>query len=88
MPEPHEDRTTIDHAAEARKRIDEAHAGLASGDRGSRKAATLDYLEANAHATLALVNEQRIANVLAYLDHAEGDEYERLHDDIKKGLGI
>lgn len=76
---------TIDHAAEARDALTTAHDF--AGDE-EFAFADLTLKAAQVHATLALVNEHRIANVLAYLDHAEGDEYGRLHDDIKKGLGL
>lgn len=76
---------TIDHAAKARDALATAH-DFAGGEEFAF--ADLTLKAAQVHATLALVEQQRIANVLAYLDHAEGDEYERLNDDLKKGLGL
>lgn len=91
--------TTIDHAAEARKHLEDvesyandAHSFRFNDEEGRAIQALshggLSAQLAQAHATLALVEAQRIANVLAYLDHAEGDQYERLHDDIKKALEL
>lgn len=54
----------IDHAAEARKHIDWAHEQQErEGDTGN--VPRDDALLAQVHATLALVEQQRIANILA-----------------------
>ena len=58
--------TPIDHAAEAL-----GLRALASEAPTEAYAANL-LAAAKAHATLALVNEQRIANIIAYVTHADG----------------
>lgn len=54
----------IDHAAEARKAL-----GHITGVDPATNQITL-ALEAQVHATLALVEQQRIANLIALTDHA------------------
>lgn len=64
----------IDHAAEARQHIDWAHDQQAQeGDMGN--VPRDNALLAQAHATLALVEQQRIANVIALMQmQVECDE--------------
>lgn len=59
--------TRTDHAAEAQKHIDAAHTQQA--DHGEYEFSVRDNaLIANAEATLALVEQQRIANIIAAYD--------------------
>lgn len=79
----------IDHAAEARKHIDWAHAQ--QGNDGEFDYSVRDNaLIAQAEATLALVEQQRIANVLTYIHgHYESvSELHKVYEDIRKGLGL
>lgn len=43
---------------------------------------------ADVSSQLSVAYEQHTANLLSYLDHAEGDEYERVHSVIKRRLGM
>jgi hypothetical protein len=55
----------IDHAAEARRNIEGLHDY--QSEAGTTEASLLTVaIEAQAHATLALVEQQRIANLIAY----------------------
>ena len=90
----------IDHAAEARKHIDWAHEQQEQeGDTGN--VVRDDALIAQAEATLALVEQQRIANLIALSANAarmvaEGSglvsDYLALHSKIdpliRRGLGL
>lgn len=57
----------IDHAAEAREFLALART-IPSAEDETNPAAHLAILEAQAHATLALVEQQRIANLIALAD--------------------
>lgn len=73
----------IDHAAEARKILDgPARRWPDSAD------SQVEIASAQVHATLALVEQQRIANVLAAA-HLKGDvfEHEKMLD-IREALGL
>lgn len=90
----------IDHAAEAVSDIKYADEVLADG--GDSEVAMAIASVAQVHATLALVEQQRIANLIALSQatHADGSrichpiteptgEYAAaLRDDIRKGLGL
>lgn len=39
-------------------------------------------------AHMAIAHEQRTANLIAFLDHAEGDQYEALHAQVSGRLGL
>jgi len=92
--------TTIDHAAEARKLETNAWArGGIDGDALIRRPEERRDIIASAqvHATLALVEQQRIANLIALFSlptkDAEdmatlGVDYLDLAHQIKKGLGL
>lgn len=84
----------IDHAAQARKLIENARIN-------SRRDVTVEA--AQVHATLALVEQQRIANVIALsqatnadgsriapwaLTHPVDDWSVALNDDIREGMGL
>lgn len=85
----------IDHAAEARGEMRYSHDCLADG-REDR--AGLALSEAQIHATLALVEQQRIANLIALHRHEVKydigswsrlyNEGEELRPEIKEALGI
>jgi len=88
--------TRVDHGAEALRHIRWAHEQQESeGDLGT--VVRDDALIAQAHATLALVEQQRIANQIAYLHIAEGVRggrapfdagIARLDVEIREGLGL
>lgn len=98
--------TTIDHAAEAR--VLEANAWARGGIDGDtlirRPEERRDIIaSAQVHATLALVEQQRIANLIALsqatnpdesrvspgaLTHPVNEYSVAINDDIKKGLGL
>lgn len=60
-----EDGRRIDHASEARRNIDGLHDY--QSEAGMTEASMLTVaIEAQAHATLALVEQQRIANLIAW----------------------
>lgn len=74
----------IDHAAEAKKLIENAY---------SDDPALLDGIRAVAHATLALVEEQRTANRIALAvairgDLELGDSADELSDWLHEGNGV
>ena len=80
---------TIDHAAEARDALTTAHDF--AGDE-EFAFADLTLKAAQVHATLALVEQQRIANVLTYVNVFGESDVNLIDrdviDDIKKGLGL
>ncbi|MDF2507276.1 MAG: hypothetical protein K0Q52_1135 [Microbacterium sp.] len=90
----------IDHAAEARRNIEGLHDY--QSEAGMTEASMLTVaIEAQAHATLALVEQQRIANLIALdmtleqytvpADDEVGEEAyvsTRLRSDIRGGLGL
>ncbi|MBO3663701.1 hypothetical protein [Microbacterium stercoris] len=77
-----------DHAAQARQHIDWVHEW--QSEEGATEATHLaTALVAQAEATLALAEQQRIANLIAFLatrpdNHTQG----RLQTEIRKGLGL
>lgn len=87
----------IDHAAEAMKCVEYAN----SPQPGSPEVAANFMAQAAVHATLALVEQQRVANLIAVMamarqgvgagEHSK-DEYVRLHQKINpqvvEGLGL
>lgn len=81
--------TDIDHAAEAREFLDHAWHPEGEEERARRD----PYLAtAQGHATLALAEQQRIANLIALgeqMDYAHSYMGEApMRDDIKKGLRL
>ena len=70
-----------DHHTEANRLID----GLRNLE---GRDANFDMALAQVHATLELANQQRIANLIAYMNHATGDGYELLHNTIFDALRI
>ena len=70
----------IDHAAEARRSLE------GSGD--GRNFATDASANAIAHATLALVEQQRIANLIAYVAKWTDDEVLDVDAEIRERLGL
>jgi hypothetical protein len=82
----------IDHAEKARTELDFLHAWM--GEEGSTEATQLASVhEAQVHATLALVEQQRIANILTLVSlHAANadalNRYPGLFVDIKEALGL
>lgn len=86
----------IDHAAEARKHIDWAHEQQSQeGDMGN--VPRDNALLAQAEATLALVEQQRIANLIAMYSGPDdfaiglaraGVDFAALPDRIAEGLGL
>lgn len=71
----------IDHAAEARALL-EKNATMPGID------AVVTATEAQVHATLALVAEQRIANLIAYVAKWTDDEVLPIDAEIRKGLEL
>lgn len=92
--------TAIDHAAEARKHIDWAHE--IQGEEGQTdRTVTDDALIAQVHATLALAEQARIANLIELANNAarmatEGksdmadylDLFRKVNPAIMEGLGL
>ena len=80
----------INHAAEARQRLAVArqtmHGGLGEPSPSPRAAAALD--EAQVHATLALFEQQRIANLIAYVAKWTDDEVLDIDEKIREGLEL
>lgn len=77
----------IDHAAEARKHIDWAHEQQAVAgefDESVQHNATL----AVAEATLALVEQQRLANVIAFTVGSGYSASSAVLDEIAAGIGM
>ena len=70
-----------DHYAETNRLIDGLH-NLEGHN------ADFDMALAQTHAVLALAEQQRIANLIAYMEHATGDGYELLHNIIFDALRI
>ncbi|WDH77881.1 hypothetical protein PTQ19_10145 [Microbacterium esteraromaticum] len=74
----------IDPAAEARRSL-----GLIKGVDEQTNQITL-ALEAQVHATLALVEQQRIANLIALSEHQTPPRHHpgALREDVREGLGL
>lgn len=86
--------STIDHAAEARGLLalshdyEMAHSTSPTPEEALLVCAAVSngYAAAQVHATLALVEQQRIANLIAF---ASANGYDpSFHADVKKGLGL
>jgi hypothetical protein len=71
--------TRIDHAAEAWELIESAY---------SDDPAVLDGIRAVAHATLALVEQQRIANLIAWTTRDGQTPIAEVRNIIAEGLGL
>lgn len=77
----------MNHAQEAKKHIEWTKEWQER--EGSTDATGLaTALLAQTHATLELAEQQRIANLIALLEHAEGDSYKPRLDAIEYALGI
>lgn len=91
----------INHAAEARRVLGEgertvakirkrrAMGDVAAADDYGKKAAGC-WAQAQVHATLALVEQQRIANLIALSEHQNPPLHlpGALRDDVREGLGL
>lgn len=91
--------TTIDHAAEA---LDHIHSANIAAGHGEYASPDLEVKTAQAHATLALAEQQRIANLIAIMscEIAEDKSAEfseataalydagKIRPDVKKGLRL
>lgn len=76
----------IDHAAESQKIWDHVGEGFISEEGWTEATAIMGVLDALRHATLALVEQQRIANLIAWTT-ANGDEpTDAAINEIDKGL--
>lgn len=71
----------INHAAEARRALENIH-----HDHLTSNGDALAW--AQVHATLALVAEQRIANLIAYVAKWTDGEVLHIDAEIRKGLGL
>ena len=78
----------IDHAKKARRNIDGLHDYQAEEGMSDESMLTV-AIEAQVHATLALVEQQRIANLIAYgqIDFKKSDAWE-VWEEIGEGLGL
>lgn len=74
-------RVPSDHAAEAERLIEYAYAD---------DPAVLDGIKAQAHATLALVEAQNTANLIAYLNGPRvlAEDIEPVRDMVRDRLGV
>ena len=75
----------IDHASMARQ----AMAALSDVRKPTPAEASVAFAAAQVHATLALVEQQRIANLIAYgqIDFKKSDAWE-VWEEIGEGLGL
>lgn len=91
------EHTTTDHAAEARKHLEWVHEWQSyTGD--TPETGLADALVAQAHATLALAEQQRISNLVALYTNpsadvatameASGVSFSGLIRQIKEGMGL
>lgn len=79
----------IDHAAEA---VTYYHYASANEIRDNPELAKLSMAQAQVHATLALVEQQRIANLMKYSEWLEDRRASRMDnslvDEIEKSIGV
>lgn len=80
----------IDHAAKARRNIDGLHDYQAEEGMTDESMLTV-AIEAQTHATLALVEQQRIANLIAYFAAMDAISMNTLVSEaksIREGVGL
>ncbi|WP_019148802.1 hypothetical protein [Timonella senegalensis] len=75
----------MNHAQEAIEWLEDAPAEHHKGDINR---ANLCVAMAQAQATLALAQQQRIANMIAFLEYADGDTYEPQWQAINEALKL
>lgn len=78
----------VDHAAHARRLMDLAGEGYVAHEDWTETTALMATLDAQTHATLALADQQEVANLIAFLDHVDGEQHEALTGALKMLLGI
>ena len=78
----------MNHAQEAKRLLAEAISDKYVRSPAGFDASTLVTQRAQVLATLALAEQQRIANLIAFLEYADGDTYEPQWNAINEALGL